>query len=260
MASTNNYQGKVAFITGAGSGMGQLAARMFAEGGAKIAAFDINADGLAETAKGLSTITTYAGDITDSARVKEVVDDIEANLGPIDRVYNCAAIMPLGKILEQDIAVQHKIVSINLGGLMNVATAALPAMVARGKGDFVSFASMAGIIPTLLTGAYSASKSAVYAYNEILYHENRDSGLRFANVCPPAVATPLLQQGHDTVWPKMLDSGEPINPIDVLNRIEECLADGTWLVTVGKGKNVGPVMRRLFPQLIWKQVHKVEGF
>lgn len=254
------YTGKVAFITGAGSGMGQLAARQFADTGASVAAFDINAEGLANTAEGYDNIHCYSGDITDFDSVKAIVDEVETTLGPIDRLYNCAAIMPLGKILEHDIKQQHKIIDINLGGLMNITHAALPAMVARGHGDFVSFASMAGVIPTLLTGVYSTSKAAVYTFNEILYHENRDSGVRFANVCPPAVATPLLKQGRDTVWPKMLDTDSPIEPQQVLARIEECLDKGIWLVTVGKGANIGPLTRRFIPNTIWKHVHKMEGF
>ena len=79
---------------------------------------------------------------------------------------------------------------INYSGVVNVAKAALPPMLERGEGDFISFASMAGWLPTLYMGAYDASKFAVVAFSEILYHENRNRGVRFACVCPPPVRTP----------------------------------------------------------------------
>jgi short-subunit dehydrogenase len=145
--------------------------------------------------------------------------------------------------------------------LLNIAQAALPAMVARGTGEFISFASLAGIIPTMLTGAYSASKAAAAFLTEILYHENINSGVKFACVCPPTVDTPLLQQGRDTEWPKMLDNAEdPIEAEDVINAIEQHLANNRFWVYVGKGAFMGPLVRRLAPGFIWKQCHKVEGF
>ena len=134
-------------------------------------------------------------------------------------------------------------------------------MLQRGRGDFVSFASMAGLIPMLLTGAYTASKFAVVAFTETLYHENMHSGVRFACVCPPAVATPLLQQGKDTAWPKMLDSqSAPIAPRQVIEAVEECLKKGTFYVLPTRDAKIGAIMRRFAPGLIWKQVHQVEGF
>ena len=254
-------QEKVALITGGGSGMGQLACKNFARAGWKVAALDINEAGLQATAKDADNIKTWIVDITNFAAVDAAIADVEATLGPIHTVYNCAAIMPLGKLLEQDNAIVHKQMAINYGGLVNISQTALKRMVARGEGVFVSFASLAGIIPTLLTGAYSASKAAVVAFNEILYHENRDSGVQFASVCPPMVNTPLLNQGRETVWPKMLEAeGDPISPQEVLDKIDQCLAKGEFLVFPGKQTKIGYMMRRLFPGALWKHVHKVEGF
>lgn len=250
----------VILITGGGSGMGQLAARNFASQGHSVAALDISEAGLAKTAEGQANIKTWQVDITDYAAVCKAVGEVEQQLGPIDRVFNCAAIMPFGKLIEQDVGLQHKIMAINWGGLVNIANATLPGMKARGKGDFISFASVAGLIPTLLTGAYSASKAAVVFYNETLYHENLGSGIRFASVCPPAVATPLLEQGK-SAWPKMIDTeGDPINPQTVLDAIEKALDKGQFEVFPTWRARMGALARRLMPGAIWKQVHKVEGW
>lgn len=253
--------GKVVLITGGGSGMGREAARRFAEAGSRVALFDVNAAGMAETGEGFDSVHSWTVDITDFDAVRNAVQEVEAKIGPIDRLYNCAAIMPFGKLVDQDNGIIHKQMAINYGGLVNITQAVLPGMLERGKGDFVSFASMAGIIPMLMTGAYTATKFAVRAFTETLYHEHLNSGIRFACVCPPAVSTPLLQQGRDTVWPKMLDSaGPPIEPKVVIDAIEACLAKGKFFVYPTRDAKIGVFMRRLFPGLIWKQVHQVEGF
>lgn len=251
---------KLVIVTGGGSGMGRLACQMMARAGAQVAAFDVNEAGLAETAEGNAGIHARRVDVTDAAQVQAAVSEFEQSLGPVQRVYNAAAIMPFGKLIEQDNATIHRVMAINYGGLVNIAQATVPGMVRRGSGDFISFSSMSGIIPTLLTGAYNASKFAVSAFTEILYHENRDRGVRFACVCPPPVATPLLKQGWDTGMPKTVANMEPIAPAEVLEAIEQALARGEFLVFPGKGTRRGYLMRRLFPGLIWKGVHQNEGF
>ncbi len=254
------YSGKVAVVTGAGSGMGQVGARTFARTGAAIAALDVNETGLAETAKGIDNIHTFQADVTDYDGLKAVIDEVESKLGSIDRVYTAAGIMPLGKILDMDVKVIHKLMDINYGGTVNITKLTLPQMVERGAGDFVTFGSMVGWIPALLTGGYCASKFAVNSFTEILYHENRDSGVRFACVCPPVVNTPLLDQGRETAWPKLLEKNPTIEPEEVINEVENALDKGELWVFPGKGTKTGWRMRRFLPGMIWNYNHKTEGW
>jgi len=255
-----SFRGQVAVITGGGSGMGQAWARRLAKDGATVAILDVNEAGMAETAASASNIKPYVLDITDADAVASVFADIEASLGPVDRVANAAAIMPFGRLLEEDPKLTTRVMTINYGGLVNVATAALPKMIERGSGDFVSFSSMTGIVPGLLMGAYASSKAAVQFYTEILYHENRNSGLRFCCVCPPAVKTALWQQAEATVVPKLPSKGETLMPDVVIDEIERCLDKGKLFAYPGKQTQLGVVMRRLFPQLIWRVSHDAEGF
>jgi NAD(P)-dependent dehydrogenase (short-subunit alcohol dehydrogenase family) len=254
------FNGKVVLITGAGSGMGQLAAWRLAATGAQVAALDINEQGLAKTTEGKPNIKAYPVDVTNTEAVNLTVSRVEQELGPIDRVINAAAIMPFGKLLEQPTEQIHRLMAINYGGLVNVSKATLPGMLKRGRGDFVSFSSMLGQMPTLLTGGYAATKFAVSCYTEVLYHENRNQGVRFVCVCPPAVKTPLLQQAIDTRWPKLLDGNPPIKPEEVLDAVEVSLEKGEFWCLPGKGTRIGYIMRRLLPGAVWKEVHKVEGF
>jgi NAD(P)-dependent dehydrogenase (short-subunit alcohol dehydrogenase family) len=250
------FHGKVAFITGGASGMGRLVAQRLASGGATVAVLDVNEAGLAETARGHAGIRAFPLDVTDARAVGQAVERVESELGPIDRVMNAAAIMPTGLLLDQDPQLIARIMDINYGGTVNVTQAALPRMLARGRGDLVNFASVAGWMPTLHFGAYNASKFAVVAYTEVLYHENRKRGVRFACVCPPPVATPLLDQAKSK--PKILDALPPIKPEIVLDAIERDLERGKLMVYPDRIAAVVVGLRRFVPGLVWWNLHRVE--
>jgi NAD(P)-dependent dehydrogenase (short-subunit alcohol dehydrogenase family) len=249
---------KVLFITGAGSGMGQLSAKRALDDGWLVAAIDVDRTGLAALGESPQLLKLVV-DVTDFAAVVDAVDRAEGQLGPIYRVTNAAAIMPLGLLSEQRVEVILKVMAVNYGGLVNVVRAALPRLLARRRGEFVSYSSMVGHWPILYFGAYSASKHAVVALTEILFHENRDSGVRFVCVCPPTVATPLLEQAKETVWPRILDVFPPISAQSVLDEIEEALARGRFWVFPGPRSAFVWRLRRWFPSLLWRKVHKVEG-
>ena len=257
-----SYQGNSALVTGGGSGMGQLAARQFAAAGAHVAILDVNEAGLQETATDSDLIHPYVVDITDFEAVRAAVNEFESAYGPLDRVYNCAAIMPFGKLMEQDPKLTVKIMDINYGGLVCVARATVPGMVERGRGEFASFASMSGIIPSLMMGGYNASKAAVATYTEVLWHEHMNCGVKFVCVCPPAVATPLLKQGQESTWPKLMQQseGEELSPGIVLAAVEQDLEKGNfWCMVTGQAK-LGWRMRRFLPNAVWKNIHKIEGW
>ena len=248
------------FVTGAASGMGRLAARNFAVNGYQVAAIDVNEKGLLETAENYQGIRTFNVDVTNYDEVLTAVEEAEDQLGPINRVYNAAAIMPLGKVVDQDIELFHRVMAVNYNGVVNVSKAVLPKLLERNEGELINFASMAGWIPILYMAAYNASKFAVVAFTEVLHHEHRDSNVKILCVCPPPVKTPLLDQARATVWPKVFDQGEHIEPQDVLDAIEKTISENGLFVYPGKRTQQGQWVRRWFPNLLWKGVHDTEGF
>jgi NAD(P)-dependent dehydrogenase (short-subunit alcohol dehydrogenase family) len=252
-----SFAGQVVFVTGGGSGMGRLAARRMADAGATVAAVDVNESGLAETAGGREGIHTWRLDVTDNQAVLATVKEVEDRLGPIDRVYNAAAIMPTGLLMEQDTETILRIMRVDYDGVVHVAKATLPGMLERGRGDLINFASIAGWGPTLHFGAYNAAKFAVVAFSEVLHHENRGRGVRIIAVCPPPVATPLLDQA--TSKPRILELGRPIAPGRVLDAIERDLAKGRPFCFPTAQTRLAQIMRRFAPGLVWSMVHRVEG-
>ena len=251
-----SFSGQVVFITGGGSGMGRLAAQRMADAGAKVAAVDVNEAGLEETAAGREGIDTWRLDVTDNQAVLATVKEVEDRLGPIDRVYNAAAIMPTAPLMEQDTETITRVMRVDYDGVVHVAKATLPGMLERGRGDLINFASIAGWGPTLDFGAYNAAKFAVVAFSEVLYHENIGKGVRIIAVCPPPVATPLLEQA--TSKPKILDQGKPIPPEHVLDAIERDLAKGKPFCFPNAQTKLAWRMRRWMPDLVWSMVHRIE--
>jgi NAD(P)-dependent dehydrogenase (short-subunit alcohol dehydrogenase family) len=251
------FEGKVVLITGAGSGMGRLAARRLCATGARVAGVDLNEPGLRETGQECEGFRAWPLDVTDARAVEATVAEVESELGPIDRVMNAAAIMPTDLLLKQDAGLINRIMDINYGGTVNVTMATLPGMLERGRGDLVNFASIAGWIPSMHFGAYNASKFAVVAFTEVLYHENRKRGVRFACVCPPPVKTPLLDQAKSQ--PKVLEDLAPISPDQVLDAIERDLDRGKLMVFPDRTAKIAYWMRRMLPGLMWAGAHRTEG-
>ena len=254
-----NVEGRVAFIVGAASGMARVAARRWADAGGVVAAADVNEAGLAETARDRAGIHVHPLDVRNTHEVQAVVKDVEVRHGPIERVYNAAAIQPTNLLLDQDLEEIHRIMDINYGGLVNVSLATLPLMLERRRGALVNFGSIAGWVPNIHFGAYNASKFAGVAFTEVLYHENRGRGVTICCACPSSVDTPLLAQA--TSNPKILQTGPaPMSPEKVIAAIDRAVEKGRFWVFPGAHTAAGWRIRRFLPGLLWKIDHKAEGF
>src|SRR5688572_12054292 len=192
------FHGRVAVVTGGGSGMGQIFARRMADGGAQVAVLDLNEAGLATTKGDRPNVHTYTCDVSDTAKVNEVIARIEKQHGQIDRVVHAAGIMPASPVLEDNPERIKRLMAVNYDGTVNMVFATLKKMVARGSGDFIVFGSVAAYALTPHLGAYCATKAAVNALMEVIIRENEDSGVRIHLTCPPMVKTPLLKQAFDT--------------------------------------------------------------
>lgn len=184
--------GGVALVTGGASGIGLAAARRLLERGYQVAVADVNADALDRAAAELgAAATTYVVDVRDRAAVAALVKAVEDGLGPIEHVLGCAGIARVGATLDVDPAAVELMMNTNFFGVVNLVYSALPLMVARGRGEFAVISSITAVVPPRRMAGYGASKAAVLSLMESLRDECAGSGVRFACVCPAAVATPM---------------------------------------------------------------------
>lgn len=253
-----SFRGNVALITGAGSGMGQLSAWRLAAEGVKVAALDIDEAGLARTAQRAPSVQPIVCDVRDWQAVQQAVAQVENDLGPIDRITNAAAIAPGAPLLEQPVETIRSLMDINYMGTVHVIKAALPAMLERGHGDLVNFASLAGWLPSYGLGAYSATKFAVVAFTETLAHEIQGRGVRVVCVCPPIVDTPLLSQVGEGAQ-DLIDAEKPIRPETVLDAIELGIDKGELFVFPTARTKGAWIARRLIPGALWKRMDQIRA-
>lgn len=189
-------KGKVAFVTGAASGIGRASARSLAAVGATVALTDIRTDQLEllgeELASEGARVLVSTLDVTDEAAARRVVNSTAEKLGRIDIVLNCAGKMLLSPIDEADTTEWAEMLNVNALGLMYVTHAALPHLL-RSGGTIVQMSSMAGRYVGRGAAGYYASKFAVNGFSEALRLEVTEKGVRVVVVEPGTTETGLRE-------------------------------------------------------------------
>lgn len=169
------FTGKVAVVTGAGSGIGQALAQALAARGATVAVCDVDATGLAETARRLKAVgATFRADhldVTERERVLSYADDVATHFGVVHQVYNNAGIAFTGDIEKMDFKHLEQVMDVDYWGVVNGTKAFLPHLIASGDGHVVNISSVFGIIAVPTQGAYNAAKFAVRGFTEALRME-----------------------------------------------------------------------------------------
>ncbi len=251
---------KVALITGAGSGMGQVAAKRLVARGVKVVGVDLNDKGLEATKSGRPNFFPVVCDVTDEDAIEKLVAETWDKHGPIDRLMHCAALMPSSVLIEHDPKGVRKLMRVNYDGTVNMAYSVLPRMNARGKGEAIFFGSVAGYVLSPHFGAYCASKAAVNAFVEMLIRENKHSDVHIMLVCPPQVNTPLLEQ--TTSKPKTLElakeQGMLRTPDFIIDEIEAASQKRKSYVFPGIETKIMVRARRFAPNLLWNVIQRAE--
>lgn len=188
---------KVAVVTGAGSGIGQATALLFAREGARVACADVNEGPAKETVQRIKTAggeaLAFRVDVTRAADCQAMVGGTVAAWGRLDILFNNAGVPQSPTPVEEvDEATFDRIMAVNVRGIYLGTKYAVPVMKRQGGGVILNTASTAAIRPRHGLAAYSASKGAVIAWTKALALELAASKIRVVALAPVATDTPML--------------------------------------------------------------------
>jgi 2-hydroxycyclohexanecarboxyl-CoA dehydrogenase len=234
--------GRVAFVTGAGRGIGRAIALRLAEHGDAVAVGDINEDDATETATAIQELGGRAAsilvDVTDSGSVAAAVEETLGLLGPIEILVNNAGWDEMHPFLETDEPFWDRVIEVNYKGCLRMTKAALPAMVDRKWGRIVNIGSDAGRVGSSFESVYAGAKGAVIAFTKTIAREHARSGITANTVCPGPTDTPMLAEVAAGQGEKIIEAmarAVPMKrlamPEDIANAVAFFAADESGYIT-----------------------------
>ena len=235
---TTDLSGKVALVTGGGRGIGRTIAQTLAAAGATIACVDVAPDSLAETQKAISgaggSVEVFTCDVTDSARVNEVVDDVLKKLGRLDILVNNAGITRDTLCMRMKDDQFDAVIAVNLRGTFLFTRAATrPMMKARG-GRIINIASVSGLMGNPGQTNYSASKAGVIGLTRTVAMELAPRNITVNAVAPGFIATDMAAALGDQVLEevkKRTPLGRLGDAQDVANAVLFLASDAASFIT-----------------------------
>jgi NAD(P)-dependent dehydrogenase (short-subunit alcohol dehydrogenase family) len=231
-----DLHGEVAFVTGAGSGIGQRLAVGLAEAGADVACFDLpqQAAGLEGTAARIRAAgrrpLVRAGDVTNADDLAAAVAATEGELGPLSVGLNCAGIANAAPAEDMAYEQWRRVHAINVDGVFLSCQAQARVMLPRRKGAIVNIASMSGSIVNrgLLQAHYNSSKAAVIHLSKSLAMEWAASGVRVNSISPGYTATPMNLRPEVAEQVKIFERDTPLGR---MASVDEMVGPAVFLVS-----------------------------
>ena len=199
---SRSVEGRVAIITGAGSGMGRATARVFADAGMRLALFELNQGSLDAVLKELKDADVDARgwqlDVSDANAIKSAVSAVQSHFGAIDILINNAGISIPVKIDDEDYeSVWERSLSVLLSAQHRLIRAALPALRKSDSPRIVNIASTEGLGATRFGSPYTAAKHAVIGLTRSLAVELGAEGITVNSVCPGPINTAMTEKIPD---------------------------------------------------------------
>jgi NAD(P)-dependent dehydrogenase (short-subunit alcohol dehydrogenase family) len=230
-----DLKGEIAFVTGAGSGIGQRIAVGLAEAGADVACFDLpSSSGLAATADRIRALDKRAlvlsGDVTNADDLASAIAAVERDLGALSIGFNCAGIANAAPAEEMAFSQWQRVQSINLDGVFLSCQAEARVMLPRKRGAIVNIASMSGTIVNrgLLQAHYNSSKAAVIHLSKSLAMEWCERGVRVNSISPGYTATPMNLRPEVADQVKIFERDTPLGR---MASVDELVGPAVFLVS-----------------------------
>ncbi|MER5627445.1 SDR family oxidoreductase [Streptosporangium sp. NPDC002544] len=230
-----NFDGLVAVVTGGGSGIGKACVEAFVAGGAKVGVLDLDPG-----EQGGATLGVVA-DVADSVSLEKAMAEVAAAFGGIDILVNNAGVSAVGAVEANDDAEWHRVLDINVVGVVRTTKAALPYLRRSAHGAIVNTSSIAATAGLVQRALYSASKGAVHALTLAMAADLVAEGIRVNCVAPGTVDTPwvarLLARTDDPEGEKARLAAR--QPTGRLVRAEEVAAAVAYLADPSAGATTG---------------------
>lgn len=184
--------GKIALITGAGSGMGKASCAVFAREGANVVAADISGAEEATAAELGDAVVPVRADVTSEADVEQMVRAAVERFGRLDILLNVAGIGLLNRLPDVTMDEYDAVMNVDLRGVLLGMKYGIPAMLDSGGGSIVNWSSLAGLNAKATTGVYSAAKAGVIALTKTAAVESGPQGIRANVLCPGFIRTEMM--------------------------------------------------------------------
>jgi len=213
--------GKVAFVTGFGSGLGQAIAVLFAREGAAVIGTSTteskgrNTAAMIEKAQGSAFFRT--GDVSNSVAMKSIMDEGIKRFGGLDIVVNSAGVRTNGSITEITEAQWDRTIDVNLKGVFVVSRLAIPELMKRGGGVIINIGARSGMAGQAGRAAYCASKGGMITLTEAMAMDHAGQKIRVNCICPGPTRTPMV----DTSTPERLERYQKRVPIGRIGEPED---------------------------------------
>ena len=219
------FENKVAFVTGAGSGIGEATAKAFAHESASVAVSDIDLDAAERVASEITSkggkATAYKLDVSDDAAVALVLAQVEKDFGALHIAHNNAGIGgEIAPIPDQSNDSWRKVMSVNLDGVFYCMKHEIPLMKKSGYGSIINMSSIMGAVAFANSSAYIASKHAIVGLTKAAAIECAVDGIRVNSVGPSVIKTPIL----DVLPQEDLAGIAARHPVNRLGTCEEVAA------------------------------------
>ena len=187
--------GKVCLITGAGSGIGQASARLFAREGARVIAADVDLDSARATVSEIGdAAVAEMVDVTDEAQTKTAAAAAARRFGRIDVLFNNAGIAGVGDVLETEPDLFDRVMRVNVRGVYLMSRAVVPYMIEQGAGSIINMSSCIAEIGLARRVSYAASKGAVLSMTKSMQVDLAQHGIRVNALLPGTILTPFVER------------------------------------------------------------------
>jgi NAD(P)-dependent dehydrogenase (short-subunit alcohol dehydrogenase family) len=226
---------KVILVTGAASGMGRVATRMFVEQGAKVIAADINDAALDEVVAEVGdhdAVLPVVGNVAVDADVRRMIDEGISRFGALNVLYNNAGIMPDEdtSVVETSEETWQRVMDVNLKSIFLVCKHGIPKLIEASGGSVINIASFVALMGcTVPQDAYTASKGGVLSLTRSLAVQNGPYGVRVNALCPGPILTPLME----TLFASEEEKNKRLNriPLGRFGRAEDIVNAGIFLAS-----------------------------